>query len=352
MAIVSLIVRLLIAATFSVAGITKLADPQGTRQGIRDFGLPTWAIRSVGFAMPLAELAVAALLVPTSTTLWGSSGAVILLLLFIGAISVNLARGRKPSCNCFGQVHSEPIGWSTLIRNCVLAAGASVVFLHGRNGVPLSVVAWTTALSNAESARIFIGTCALVIVVQAWLTLYLLRQKRLLMLRLDALERSSQRTGVATPSARESSGLPIGTPAPAFELQALYRGASLTLDALLVEGRPTVLIFLDPDCGPCLMLLPDILRWDRELASSLTIALISRGSEKANRAKIQEHWFKYVLLQKDREVSAAYRANGTPDAVLIGIDGLIASFVAMGSQEIADLIATNVGTGAQASLPK
>jgi hypothetical protein len=34
-----------------------------------------------------------------------------LLVLFIVAIAVTLARGRKPDCHCFGQLHSKPIGW-------------------------------------------------------------------------------------------------------------------------------------------------------------------------------------------------------------------------------------------------
>jgi len=104
------------------------------------------------------------------------------------------------------------------------------------------------------------------------------------------------------------------------------------------------LTFSNPDCGSCSALLPDIARWQREHASTLTIALIRRGSRKANRVKIGEHRMKYVLLQKDREVAAAYKANGTPGAVLVGPDGKIASFLAMGSQAIAELIAT--GTGA------
>jgi peroxiredoxin/uncharacterized membrane protein YphA (DoxX/SURF4 family) len=337
MALVSVAIRLVLACTFSVAGLTKLADPKRTRQGIREFGVPGWAAKSVGFLLPLAELAVATCLVPASTVLLGSSAALILLFSFITGISINLARGRSPSCNCFGQVHSEPIGWSTLIRNCVLASGAGVVYLQGRNGLRVSVMAWTNGLSNSETVESILGVSVLLILTQGWLTLYLLRQKQSLILRIDAIEKKFTKASAANPSVAESTGLPIGSPAPSFELRALYGGASLKLDALLSEGRPLLLVFLDPDCGPCVTLLPDLLDWEQEQAF-LTVALVSRGSEKANRARIQAHWFKYVLLQQDREVAAAYQVNGTPAAVLIGTDRLIASFVAMGSEEIANLI--------------
>src|SRR3712207_9448411 len=66
-----------------------------------------------------SELAVAAALVFTTTAWWGALGALLLLLLFAVAIGANLARGRKPNCRCFGQLHSAPAGWSTLARNAV-----------------------------------------------------------------------------------------------------------------------------------------------------------------------------------------------------------------------------------------
>jgi len=343
MEIVSLIVRLLIAATFLVAGVTKLIDLKGTLQGIREFGVPSWAIRTVGFGLPVAELAVAALSIPRSTVLLGSSCAVALLLLFIAGISINLARGRKPRCNCFGQVHSEPIGWSMLIRNTVLAAGASVVFLQSRNHVPLSVMGWANGLSMAETVGILIGTCALVLVgVQGCFMFCLFRENRRLRLRMDASETSSPGSGAAP--AYESSGLPTGTPAPAFQLANLRSPGIVRLGDLLAERRPVLLIFLDPDCSPCVALLPTIVRWEQEHGSVLTFALISRGSPKANRAKIGKHPANYVLLQKDREVAAMYSVNGTPGAVMISIDGLVGSHVAVGAQEIADLVSEGAET--------
>src|ERR1019366_7212310 len=112
--------------------------------------------------------------------------------------------------------------------------------------------------------------------------------------------------------------------APAFELPELFNGSILTLDTLRTERRPIVLIFSDPDCGPCSALLPDIARWQQENEATLSIILISRGSPEANRMKIAKLHLKYVLLQKDREVATAYQANGTPSAVLLSPDGIIA----------------------------
>ena len=49
------------------------------------------------------------------------------------------------------------------------------------------------------------------------------------------------------------------------------------------------------------------------------------------------------MLQKDREVSDAYQAYGTPAAVLIRPDGTIGSRVAQGSEAIAALISSLTG---------
>ena len=116
MSVALLIARVLLALVFAVAGVAKLADREGSRQTIVNFGLPASLAAPLGILLPLAELAVAAALVPATTAWWGAVGALVLLLLFAVAIGANLARGRKPNCRCFGQVHSAPAGWSTLAQ--------------------------------------------------------------------------------------------------------------------------------------------------------------------------------------------------------------------------------------------
>ena len=88
-----LIARLLLAGVFALAGVAKLSDLAGSRKAIIDFGLPAVLASPLAPLLPLAELAVAAALIPASTAWWGALG---LLLLFVVGISINLARGRKP----------------------------------------------------------------------------------------------------------------------------------------------------------------------------------------------------------------------------------------------------------------
>jgi peroxiredoxin len=170
------------------------------------------------------------------------------------------------------------------------------------------------------------------------------RQQGRLLVRLDAVEGqlAARGTAATAPPAPPAAGLPVGSPAPAFALGGLY-GETLTLEALRAPGKPVLLIFSDPGCGPCAALLPDIGRWQREHAAAVALALVSRGTIEANRAKTTEHGVTSVLLQQDREVAQAYQAHGTPAAVLVQPDGTIGSPLALGADAIRMLVARTAG---------
>src|SRR5687767_10184803 len=104
MEVVLLVARLLLAAVFFLAAATKLVDRAGARRAAVDFGVPAAVARPFAFILPLAELAVAGALLPGASARWGALGALALLLVFVAAIALNLARGRKPDCRCFGQL--------------------------------------------------------------------------------------------------------------------------------------------------------------------------------------------------------------------------------------------------------
>jgi peroxiredoxin len=99
------------------------------------------------------------------------------------------------------------------------------------------------------------------------------------------------------------------------------------------------LAFVDPQCGPCTALLPELSGWQRELASQVTLAIITSGTVEANSAKVAGQSLVHVLLQKKREVSEAYRAYGTPSMVIVEADGTISSPVAGGRDGIRGLMA-------------
>src|SRR5262249_2781099 len=145
------------------------------------------------------------------------------------------------------------------------------------------------------------------------------------------------------PQTREKPGVGVGAMAPPFQLSGLY-GEVLTLAALQAEGKLVLLVFSDPECGPCSALMPQIGRWQQEFAATLNVVVISRGSADTNRDKANGHGVTQILLQKDREVAEAYSFAGTPGAVLVRPDGIIASPLAMGADAITALVHRTIGS--------
>jgi methylamine dehydrogenase accessory protein MauD len=326
-----LVARLLLASLFAVAAVGKLADRAGSKQAMVDFGVPTPLAAPLGVLLPLVELTVAAALIPTSTAWWSALGALTLLLLFVGGIGANLARGRKPDCRCFGQLRSEPAGLKTLARNVVLAAVAGFIVWRGYGNAGASAIGWLAAFSTAQVAGLVVGLAVLgVVAAQCWILLHLLRQYGRLLVRVESLEEGPP-----------AEGLPVGETAPDFELPDL-EGETLTLESLRGRGKPVVLLFTDPDCGPCKELFPDVGRWQEEHSDKLTIAVVSRGQPDENATMASEHGLSNVLMQEKWEVLHAYRAGATPSGVLIGADGTIGSRMFEGLYTVRDFLARTV----------
>jgi len=107
-----------------VAGIAKRAD-RGWRQDAAALGTPAWAIPVLPwFEMLLGAVLVSGLARPAAAALAG-----LVLLAFTGLLIVNLARGRRPQCACFGASSRRPIGPGSLVRNLVLLALAVIAFV-------------------------------------------------------------------------------------------------------------------------------------------------------------------------------------------------------------------------------
>jgi peroxiredoxin/uncharacterized membrane protein YphA (DoxX/SURF4 family) len=339
-----LALRLALAAVFLVAAVTKLADRTGTRRAIEGFGVPFGFAAPGAVLLPIAELAVCGCLLVPGAVRVGAIGALALLGAFSAAIAVNLARGRQPDCHCFGQLHSEPVGGRTLVRNGVFAAGAILILALGRSDPGPSAVAWIGDLEGAEVLALVLGVVAVVAVAAgSWFAAHLLRQHGRLLLRIERLEATLAVAGLDVgahdhahaPAAR---GLPVGEPAPSFEVPSVA-GGTTALGALLDAGRPALMVFTDAGCGPCQALLPDVSGWQAEHGEEITIAVLSSGDRDLATAKAAEEGLDRVLLDPGRTLADAYEVSGTPAAVLLAPDGTIAAPLAEGADAIRHLLA-------------
>jgi peroxiredoxin len=126
-------------------------------------------------------------------------------------------------------------------------------------------------------------------------------------------------------------GLTAGTTAPAFRLPRID-GGELALGAFV--GQRLLLVFSDPNCGPCDELAPHLEELHRE-RSDLHVLMISRRDADATRVKAARLGLSFpIVMQQKWEISLQYGMFATPIAYLIDERGVLLSDVAVGVEPI------------------
>ena len=336
---VVLFCRLLLSGIFLLAGSAKLRDRAGSRQSLRDFGVPRALAAPGALLLSAAELLAGICLLPRSFAWIGAILAGGLLAAFVIAIAVSLARGRKPDCHCFGQLHSQPIGWGLAARDALLAGAAALVVSYGPRQPSFLSLAADTQTSGGPVFLLIALIAVALLVFQSFLIYQLIQQGGRVLLRLDELEK---RIGAAAqPEPAPPAGLPVGETAPAFELPDLD-GQPVSLERLRSGGKPVILLFIHPGCGPCSDLLSEAAAWQRDRAAHFHLVPLSQGGAADNRKFVEGHTLHSLLLQKEHEIFDAYEAQGTPSAVLVRPDGMIGAPLATGAEAIRSLIANTI----------
>lgn len=187
-----------------------------------------------------------------------------------------------------------------------------------------------------------------------WLSWQMLQQNGRTLLRLEELEGRLHQLEFG--DGDERAGLPLGSPAPEFELPDL-NGELRTLTEF--RGQSLLLIFFNPACGFCRELTPRLaemaIRRQRagghttrvSPASTDPLPLIITSGDRESNLKFfaEEKMECSVLLQHKMDVSAVYGASGTPSGYLIDSEGKIASELAAGSEMLLALANEKVESG-------
>jgi peroxiredoxin len=144
------------------------------------------------------------------------------------------------------------------------------------------------------------------------------------------------------------SGLKAGTVAPDFRLSRID-GSELSLAEL--RGGRVLLVFSDPNCGPCDELAPHLERLHLE-QPELHVLMVSRHDAEATRAKAAALGLSFaIVMQKQWEISLQYGMFATPIGYLIDEQGVIVRDVAVGVEPILALVEEAAGahSGVEAS---
>lgn len=189
-------------------------------------------------------------------------------------------------------------------------------------------------------------TIATILVVallaQGWLLVQARAQQDRVRARIDILStRITARSFLPARPSSEHNPL-VGKRAPEMALATLY-GEIRSLRSLLSPAGPLMLVFVEPRCGPCYELLPDIAGWQRVYGDRLSIALISAGDPQQNFAMTAEYGIEPVLLQRELELVSAFELAQAPAAILIESDGVISAGPSYGVFSIRQLVAETLG---------
>jgi hypothetical protein len=316
--LVLFLARLLLLATFLLAGVSKIGHPIGTRRSLTQFGLPHRLVGPAATMLPLAELMVALGLALRATVQLAAAAALALLAVFTATVGMSLLRGRRPDCGCFGAIRPRPIGAATIVRNVALAAIsiALLLFPAGRGFIRPATGSWSPAADIVVPVAL---------ALTAFTTVLL-------------LHRRLRRLAPPPRSAAQRAGIPIGTQAPRFDLPALD-GRTVSLDSLRADGTSALLVFTSPECGQCQALMPGVAELAGRRDLPLNVAVVVSGNRESSHRLTGPWPIRTVACDEKAQAARLFRITGMPSAVLIGPNGTVASHTAVGTRAVARLLA-------------
>jgi hypothetical protein len=302
------------AAVLVVSGVAKLRDPSSVDAAFTSMRVPgplaaPWARR----VLPWVEVALGLwLLVATGAALVVVAALVTALFATYLVLVVRALRGPAPAdCGCFGSIGESRVTTVTLWRNVLLVGTGLLSVVAGLGGV---AVISDLRSDGAWAWLLMAGLTAAVAVLVTW-------------------RAGEPATSADSGPEVDADGEYVRTPIPRAEV--LTEAGDLELVSRLAHRSAHVLVFLNPGCGPCGRIGPDIARWDEDL-QPVSVRAVLAGQPRLLELYpyLKDHvWFDPHAIARE-----AF-AVGAPSAVLLGADGLLAGGPVQGEDEIREFVA-------------
>jgi uncharacterized membrane protein YphA (DoxX/SURF4 family) len=127
--ITGLVARIVLGGVFIYASLDKISHPELFAEAVYNYQLsPEVAVNLVALCLPWLELLSGGLLV---LGVWVRGSSLILsglMIVFLGALGINLARGLDIHCGCFTTQGSDPMTIFTLFRDSLFLVLALFLF--------------------------------------------------------------------------------------------------------------------------------------------------------------------------------------------------------------------------------
>lgn len=322
---VALMMRLVVGVAFCAAALGKIRRPHSARDIVDGYELDSRLLPIVR-ALPLVEGAIGVGAFVAGTSRAAGAGAAVLLVAFSGFIARNLRHGRRGDCHCFGTLHSSSLGWRSQLRNGVLLVAATWIALSARQPSLGSGVATLVRHLGEPGVAVTGG----LLVVGAGMMLGRRRD------RVAAVP-----AGTDQASAEPASVLPTRVD-DGDERVITLGGAPLSLRGDDAPGASAILVFVDPECGPCRSVVP-VLRQQWAAASRAGMVVVSSGSVDRTRVFLAGIPEQRVVVDEDFALARRFGVAGTPSAVRVARDSTQADEIVTGSLAIESLLQQAAG---------
>lgn len=294
-----LIAVVVLGATLAIAGAMKLMVQTGRPTLLVELAArgPSWALAVA--LLPYVEFVLAAALVVPVLREAAALASFSLIAAFSGVLGSRWARdGDARRCGCFGSVVlSSGSSWWPLARNAALMVAAVVAF----GGTP----------------RARPGMVALAEVAAAAVVTSLLLSR--------ALRAETRDVGPVAGRGWLDDALPTTD------------GGTVSVRRWLAAGRTLVVVFVDPLCGPCRSLLPDLARRQRA-SGPVAVAVVSRGPMAENVEMAHEFGLAPIAVAGDDELARRFGVGATPAALLLPTAGERLTAPALGRSAVLALL--------------
>lgn len=315
----------ILVVTLTASGIAKAKDPSSTVEGILNLGLDSVApLKLTPAVLPWAELVLAAGLLFAPGPLFPvfAIASCALMVFYLVVIARALATGRTEGCNCFGKKSAAPVSRYTLIRNIALTVAGILTVVASFVGGKALVYELVGLNGSGWLWAVGAGLIAL--------TLWAIQRGESL------AEPAPDIPEVVLPSAADESEDYVRVPIPYASIYTTDGRVTTLRDMSRVQAR--VLFFASPTCGSCTPILKTIPRWQK-LLPQLGLHPVFSSEEKIRQAHKLEKLDEGVEALVDPKHAAMHNfGRGTPMAVILGSDGMLAGGPVAGTSDVKQLM--------------
>lgn len=306
----ALVVVLTLVGVLVASGAAKARDRRATRDAFTALRVPRFVPADLAAGvLPWAELLLAALLLlaPAGWLVPVAAAVLVLLLAYTALVVRALGFDEPVTCSCFGSIGRHRVDRTTAGRNVVLSVLAAVVLGFALDGgsAPSAVAdldgdGWWTLAAAATAAVV----AALVVGGPG-----------------DDVEPDTELLDY------ERQAIPFGA-------LTLADGTATTL-VELSRSQARLVVVLNPGCGPCVRTAEKLDGWAGRLAPA--VGVVAVYPDRATAVAATEHAPELAAWEPELNVRRVFSV-GTPGAVLLGADGLMAGGPVAGERHIEEFV--------------